>query len=47
MPDRRDRQAFACQLAELLLVQLANWRWGWRSMVVLGMAAPLLSITML
>ena len=47
MTDRCGRQAFAVQLADLLLVQLANWRWGWRSMVVLGMAAPLLSITML
>src|SRR5439155_2833553 len=34
----------AVQLLDLLLIQLANWRWSWRGMVVLGMAAPLLSI---
>jgi ABC-2 type transport system permease protein len=35
------------QLRNLLLVQLANWRWSWRAMVVLGIAAPTLSIAVL
>jgi ABC-2 type transport system permease protein len=28
-------------------MQLANWRWSWRAMVVLGIAAPTLSIAVL
>ena len=43
----RRRHCFLVQFADLVVVQLANWRWTWRSMVVLGMAAPLLAITML
>lgn len=35
---------FLVQLADLTLIQLSNWRWSWRSMVVLGMAAPLFGV---
>jgi len=35
------------QLYDLTLIQLSNWRWSWRSMVVIGMAAPVMSITAL
>ncbi|HEX3239513.1 MAG TPA: ABC transporter permease [Solirubrobacterales bacterium] len=35
------------QLVDLLLIQLANWRWSWRAMVVLGIAAPTLSVALL
>lgn len=27
-----------------MLMQLSNWRWSWRAMIVTGMCAPLLSI---
>lgn len=33
--------------SNLLLVQLANWRWSWRGMVVLGIVAPTLSVIIL
>lgn len=32
------------QLADLLLVQLSNWRWAWRPMVIVGMIAPVTSM---
>lgn len=35
------------QVSSLLLVQLSNWRWSWRGMVVLGVVAPTLSIAIL
>jgi len=35
------------QISNLLLVQLFNWRWSWRGMVVLGIVAPALSIVIL
>jgi ABC-2 type transport system permease protein len=43
----RRPQPILVQLGDLLLIQLANWRWTWRNMVVLGMAAPLLGVAML
>jgi ABC-2 type transport system permease protein len=39
--------SLGAQLRNLLLVQLANWRWSWRAMIVLGIAAPTLSIALL
>jgi ABC-2 type transport system permease protein len=32
------------QLTSLLYIELTNWRWTWRSMVITGTLAPLLSI---
>ena len=37
-------QPFAVQIWNLLLIELTNWRWSWRSMIVLGTIAPLLSM---
>ncbi|GAA3126920.1 ABC transporter permease [Streptosporangium carneum] len=31
------------QLVDLLLIQLSNYRWSWRGMVVTGVCAPLMS----
>jgi ABC-2 type transport system permease protein len=43
----RRRQPLPVQLFDVCLVQLSNWRWSWRGMIVLGMAAPLLSVATL
>ncbi|GII96032.1 ABC transporter permease [Sinosporangium siamense] len=40
----RKRQAVHIQLADLLLIQLSNYRWSWRGMVVTGVAAPLMTL---
>ena len=32
------------QFADLLWVQLSNWRWSWRQLVITGMLAPVASI---
>ncbi len=37
-------QPFLIQILDLLLMQLSNWRWTWRSMVIIGTVAPILSI---
>lgn len=44
MQDGRNFQPFLAQIWDLLLIELTNWRWSWRSMVVLGTIAPLLSM---
>ena len=35
---------FWAQLSSLLWIALTNWRWSWRSMLVTGALAPMLSI---
>jgi ABC-2 type transport system permease protein len=35
------------QFVDLLLIELSNWRWGWRNMVIIGMVFPLLSMMLL
>jgi ABC-2 type transport system permease protein len=37
-------QPFLIQLVDLTLIQLTNWRWSWRSMVIISMIFPILSI---
>jgi ABC-2 type transport system permease protein len=39
--------AFLAQLRVLVPMQLANWRWAWRRMLVLGSAVPLASMLLL
>ncbi|MEV8630150.1 ABC transporter permease [Streptosporangium sp. NPDC051023] len=34
----------AAQLADLILVQLSNWRWAWPQLVLTGLVAPLASM---
>jgi ABC-2 type transport system permease protein len=41
---QRRRPAILIQLADLFLIQLSNWRWSWRSTIIVGTAAPLGSI---
>lgn len=37
-------QPFLTQLVDLTLMQLTNWRWSWRSMIIVGMIGPVLSM---
>jgi ABC-2 type transport system permease protein len=37
-------QPFFVQLVDLTLIQLTNWRWSWRSTVIISMIFPILSI---
>ncbi|MBN1200236.1 MAG: hypothetical protein JXJ20_00130, partial [Anaerolineae bacterium] len=39
----RTTQPFLIQLFDLTLVQLANWRWSWRGMMLTSLVAPVLS----
>jgi ABC-2 type transport system permease protein len=36
-------QSLFNQLIDLTLIQLSNWRWSWRSMVIVGTLAPVIS----
>ncbi|GII62125.1 hypothetical protein Skr01_22100 [Sphaerisporangium krabiense] len=42
-PDLRKPQPPHVQLLDLLLVQLSNYRWSWRGMIVTGVFAPMMS----
>ncbi len=37
-------QPLLVQLYDLTLIQLSNWRWSWRSMLIMGMVFPLASM---
>jgi ABC-2 type transport system permease protein len=41
------QQPLLIQLADLLLIQLSNWRWSWRGMLLTGTIAPLVSVAAL
>lgn len=47
MPSPRRAHPFNVQFHDLLRIELTNWRWTWRAMVVLGTAAPFGSIVVL
>jgi ABC-2 type transport system permease protein len=36
--------ALRTQLVDLILIELTNWRWSWRSMLITGTLAPLISM---
>ena len=44
MPAKIRPQPTLVQLFDLTLIQLSNWRWSWRSMLLTGVAAPMMSI---
>ncbi|MBX2997934.1 MAG: ABC transporter permease [Caldilineaceae bacterium] len=46
-PAMRRGHALPVQFADLLIIELSNWRWGWRNMVIIGMVFPLLSMMLL
>ena len=41
---RHSHPSILVQLVDLFLIELTNWRWSWRSMVILGTASPLFGI---
>lgn len=41
MSQKRSQPRFLIQLVDLFLIELSNWRWSWRSTVLLGTIAPL------
>jgi len=41
---RRRPPSIATQLRDLFLIEMTNWRWSWRSMVITGTLAPLASM---
>lgn len=47
MPRKRFPQSWGSQLTDLTVMQLSNWRWSWRAMVVTGIASPLLATALL
>lgn len=44
---RRRRAPVLAQLVDLFLIEMTNWRWCWRSMVITASLAPLVSIAAL
>ena len=44
MPPNRTEHAFLTQLWDVLLMELTNWRWSWRTLVLTSTITPLLSI---
>ncbi len=42
--NRTDGPALLPQLGDLFLIELTNWRWSWRSQVLLSTITPLLSM---
>ncbi|MEW5867997.1 MAG: ABC transporter permease [Chloroflexota bacterium] len=43
MPTTLKPQNLLVELFDLILIQLSNWRWSWRSMITTGTLAPVLS----
>lgn len=41
MSTRSRAQNFPIQLIDLVLIELSNWRWSWRSILVVGACVPL------
>ena len=44
MATRRYQAPALAQLVDLFLIELTNWRWSWRSMLLTGTLAPVFSI---
>lgn len=44
MQPTRKQPALGVQLLDLLLIELTNWRWSWRTTIVVDTIAPLLSM---
>lgn len=40
----RKQPSLINQLIDVFLIEFTNWRWSWQSMLILGTAAPLLSL---
>jgi ABC-2 type transport system permease protein len=44
MENRLTPQPLPQQLLDLILIQLSNWRWAWRGMIITGVFGPTFSI---
>jgi ABC-2 type transport system permease protein len=44
MPHEPKPPSFLVQLVDLVLIELTNWRWSWRSMLITATLTPLLGI---
>ena len=44
MSKRSRAQTYPLQLLDLVLIELSNWRWSWRSLVVVSAFVPLFSM---
>ncbi len=44
MPPNRTEHTFLTQLWDVLLMELSNWRWSWRTLVLTSTITPLLGI---
>ena len=44
MVNKRKAQPFHIQIWDIFLIEMTNWRWSWRSVVIVGAVAPLLSM---
>ncbi|HEY7124554.1 MAG TPA: ABC transporter permease [Ktedonobacterales bacterium] len=47
MPPAPRKQPWLVQLGDLLLMELTNWRWSWRMLVITSTITPLLSMVAL
>ena len=47
LPGSLKPPAVLAQLLDLTLIQLSNWRWSWRGMLITGMLTPLVSMAAL
>jgi ABC-2 type transport system permease protein len=47
MPHTRKQPSFLVQLVDLCLIELTNWRWSWRTLIITGTLTPLLGIVAL
>lgn len=47
MPTIRKRPSFWTQLVDLVLIELTNWRWSWRGLIVISTIAPLATMAAL
>lgn len=39
------KQSLLVQLVDIFLIEITNWRWSWRAMVITGTIVPLISLT--
>ena len=47
MASLRESKHLPSKLSSLYLMELTNWRWSWRSMIVLGAVSPIASVVFL
>lgn len=43
-PNTHKSPSLLTQLVDVFLIEMTNWRWSWRTMLIMGIVAPMLSI---